>query len=619
VQADALGRWQDQYGSFFDGIDLVAVEDIYWPIYKYTLTANLRQTTGLDALEEGLLRLVEAGVSSVDELATLLGCSPVYVEAMAQYLKAGVTPYVRVVDETWSPTPATTAAIAARERAILVSEDRDLLRDGLFGFWLSRADTQFKVVENPSTEVSPSRWLGTLVEPGIEQQELDDVCRLALSTFGTDVEVHSYEAPRLGDRAWVALRLLYFQSADKKVGRVLLLNPESEDRPLDDLSFQFEQQLRDGPVPLYFPDDSLKTGASFWEILGTPISGFSAHERLALVENGLAETRQELRTFEAEHKTTEKATECGRRFAEALRTTKQSNSGESLLAVFDALTELLKWLSFRASLDMDSSSHLDILQQLRAKAIIANDQCDRLDDTARTLELSISSSSMSDSDRQVTANRLAALLQLMSGELGLTPGGDSTQQRENEEVLRKYEEAIAKRDAERQQLLDKIASMPTSELIASREHPPLLAQALREAKQTLVLISPWIKMRVLRPLLPDLDALLARGCEVWIGYGMPKSKRHQDTSDTDAIRALQEREKSGLLHLVEMVTHEKVLIVDDLLFANSSFNWLSYSGGDGRRETGTVLRGRLSHIRDKFLTDMRKKMLKPQYASAEPN
>ena len=76
---------------------------------------------------------------------------------------------------------------------------------------------------------------------------------------------------------------------------------------------------------------------------------------------------------------------------------------------------------------------------------------------------------------------------------------------------------------------------------------------------------------------------------------MPKSRHHQDASDIDAIRALQEREKSGLLHLVEMVTHEKVLIVDDLLFANSSFNWLSYTGGDGRRETGTVLQGTLPH------------------------
>ena len=117
-------------------------------------------------------------------------------------------------------------------------------------------------------------------------------------------------------------------------------------------------------------------------------------------------------------------------------------------------------------------------------------------------------------------------------------------------------------------------------------------------------------MPVLRPLLPALDDLLARGCEVWIGYGMPKNKHHQDRTDLSALSALRERESTGLLHLVEMATHEKILVVDDLLFVNSSFNWLSFTGGDGRRETGTVLRGRLSHIRDRFLTDMRKKSLK---------
>ncbi len=151
-------------------------------------------------------------------------------------------------------------------------------------------------------------------------------------------------------------------------------------------------------------------------------------------------------------------------------------------------------------------------------------------------------------------------------------------------------------------------ALPTSQLLDCREHPLLLGEALREAKQTLIVISPWVKMRVLRPLLRELDRLLARGCEVRIGYGMPKNRHHQNSSDADAVKALQDRQQTGMLHLVEMVTHEKVLIVDDLLFVNSSFNWLSYTGGDGRRETGTVLRGRLSHIRDRLLTDMRKKI-----------
>jgi hypothetical protein len=521
MQTDGLKQWQVQYESFFDGLSLVGVDDVYWPIYEYTLTANLRQTTGLDALEEGLLRFVEASISSVDELARLLGCSRAYVETMGRYLSTGITPYIKVVGETWSPTPVTKAAIAARERTILVPEDRDLLRDGLFGFWLSHGDERFTITENPSSEPSPSRWLGTLVERDIGEQEFGDSCRLTLPAFGRDVEVHSYHASRSGNLGWVSLRLLYFQSTDKKVGRVLLLNPESEDRPLDELSFQFEQQLRAGEIPLYFPDDSLKTGSSFWESFATSAVGFSTRENVTVIENDLDEVRQKLRTCKAKCPNSETTTDSSRQFADAVRIGEQTNSD-----------------------------------------------------------------------------------------------GDSPQERENEDLIRKYEAAIAIRDIERQQLQEDLDGMPTSQLLESREHPPLLRQAIRESKQSLIVISPWIRMIVLRPLLPELDALLARGCEVWIGYGMPKNRRHQDASDPDAIRALQERERSGMLHLVEMITHEKVLIVDDVLFAISSFNWLSFKGGDGRRESGILLRGRLSQMRDRFLTDMRKKSSKVLSATA---
>jgi len=452
VQTDALELWQAQYGSFYEGLSLVAVEVIYWPIYRHILTANLRQTTVLDALEEGLLRIVEAGISSVDELATLLGCSRAYVETMGQYLKAGVTPYVNVSGETWSPTPATIGAITAGERTILVSEDRDVLRDGLFGYWLSHGDAQFKVTETPSSEKSPSRWLGPLVKPDVEEQEFGDICRLAVSTFGADVGVHSYDAQSSGELEWVALHLLNFQSTDQKVGRVLLLNPESEDRPLDDLSFRFEQQLRTDDIPLYFPDNSLKTGLSFWESLATSVVGFSAREAVASIESDLDKTILNLKTLITKHDTFEKLPDFSKKFADAMRIAQQTNSGEALLAVFDALTELLHGLSFRASLPPENCSHLDCLRRLRANSIISTDQCDRLEDIARQVELSISSSFTSDSDKKHTSERLVALLKMMSSELGLVPDGSLSQEREKKEVIYKIEVAIAKRDAERPQI-----------------------------------------------------------------------------------------------------------------------------------------------------------------------
>lgn len=603
MQSDVSEQWREQYSSFFEGLTLSAVEEINWPVHRLTLTAHLRQSAELDALEEGLLRLVDAGIDSPDDLSTLLGCSSAYVETMGRYLQTGVTPYVSVADGKWTPTSATKTSIAARERIILVSEERDLLRDGLFGFWLTHGDTRFRVTEAPNSERSPSRWLGTLVNPEIATEDLQDTCQRALDTFGPDVEIHSYDEPQSLGLAWVLVRLLYFQSEDRKTGRVLLVNPESENQPLDDLSYQFEQMLRNRSVPLYFPDDALGTASAFWDSLKQPMVGYSVRENLALVENDLKETRQELDVLMVGRGKSEQSALAEKLFRENLALEQRISSGEALIAVDDAVTALLNWLNCRLPSPTNVKTQSGLLNYLRDGKALAKDQHERLQHIVLTLEQNIDKAA-NDAERKQTADRLGALLALMANELGLghTEEGEATKDTER---IKRYEEAIAERDAVHQQLLDRIAEMPTSELIESKEHPPLLARALKEADKSLIVISPWIKMRVLRPLLPAIDGLLARGCEIWIGYGMPKSRHHQDTSDPDAIASLRERERAGLLHLVQLTTHEKVLILDDRLFVSSSFNWLSYTGGDGRRETGTVLRGRVSHMRDRFLKDMK--------------
>ena len=118
-------------------------------------------------------------------------------------------------------------------------------------------------------------------------------------------------------------------------------------------------------------------------------------------------------------------------------------------------------------------------------------------------------------------------------------------------------------------------------------------------------------MRVLSQYLPDLDAALQRGCEIWIGYGMPRSDFHRDRSDEKALDALyQKRERERRLFLVELGTHEKVLIKDDDLFVNTSFNWLSYDGGDGRRESGLLQEGGVQNIKEEFMADLKERQLR---------
>jgi hypothetical protein len=90
---------------------------------------------------------------------------------------------------------------------------------------------------------------------------------------------------------------------------------------------------------------------------------------------------------------------------------------------------------------------------------------------------------------------------------------------------------------------------------------------------------------------------------------MPRSDFHRDNSDARALAALRERAQRYRLFVVELGTHEKVLIQDDRLFVNTSFNWLSYDGGDGRRESGLLQQGAVGPIREKFLTDLKARQI----------
>jgi len=116
-----------------------------------------------------------------------------------------------------------------------------------------------------------------------------------------------------------------------------------------------------------------------------------------------------------------------------------------------------------------------------------------------------------------------------------------------------------------------------------------------------VIISPWVKLGVVSRLISDFGNALRHGVEIWIGYGIPDSSKHDDKSDPVAIKKL--RQLKGCIDLIEFRkspreqgTHEKILIQDEDLCVIGSYNWLSYEARDNtRREMSILIKGK-AHV-----------------------
>lgn len=112
------------------------------------------------------------------------------------------------------------------------------------------------------------------------------------------------------------------------------------------------------------------------------------------------------------------------------------------------------------------------------------------------------------------------------------------------------------------------------------DHPDVLKEALAEAQERLLIVSPWIKSVVVdATFLQALEACVARGATVTIGYGMNRDQP-QEGSDQDAIRRLADlAEHHDGFDLVPLgATHSKVLVLDHRYVVVTSFNWLSFRG-----------------------------------------
>jgi hypothetical protein len=615
-----LQEMQQRFGDRFSGMELSAVEQIFWPVFRHRLVFSIRQFVPLDVLEEGLLRVVLAGVTDLTEVTDFLGCSVRYGKKMTDDLanRAGglLQPALKTDNTAVFSTNTTEAALTSCERAVIVTREVVLLRDAVFGQWIDFGEHRFRCVPLGPQLESPARWLGPQV-PSSAASDVQDTVRhvIGLQPAGEEILAKHFDD---GELQWVRLYLGCYQPQSRKSGRFLLFNPEHDDQPLPGLSGDFERMLGcGGTVTAYFQDDSTR---AFWTAMAGRLKAAQAqdeiatrrvhvddlHKALVAAENARANRP---RTFSELQK------EFSRQLAASGDKLASGSLDDALSAYRSAVEALVGGCFSKAKLEENQNDIASKAKQLRSQGQIAADQLELLLSHIRTAQswTELLSGGELLARAQITAHLPASVagLRLLACELGVTEtAAEAAQAPLSEE--RAVERAIAEISRQRSEIenLEKlVAEMPTTRHLRVDEHPAILHQALRAAREVLVLISPWIKMRVLSRYLPDIDSALERGCELWIGYGMPRSDFHRDNSDDRALTALAERAQRHRLFLVELGTHEKVLIQDDDVFVNTSFNWLSYDGGDGRRESGLLQQGGVQAIKEKFLIDLKARQM----------
>ncbi len=167
---------------------------------------------------------------------------------------------------------------------------------------------------------------------------------------------------------------------------------------------------------------------------------------------------------------------------------------------------------------------------------------------------------------------------------------DATDRAERELALSRAKDAAARSKATEPAL-----SRPTIRRLSMPEHAPLLRSALTDARNRLLIISPWIRAGVVNHrFINHLRDLLRGGVKVYLGWGIGDDKE-KDMRDVDR-RAVEDIERLGRDHANLMFkyignTHAKVLIQDSRLAIYGSFNWLSFKGDPNRgfREENSLL------------------------------
>ncbi|MBD2606315.1 hypothetical protein H6G81_17705 [Scytonema hofmannii FACHB-248] len=177
---------------------------------------------------------------------------------------------------------------------------------------------------------------------------------------------------------------------------------------------------------------------------------------------------------------------------------------------------------------------------------------------------------------------------------------NSLEQTENEEEKIILEQQLQSAQQKIEQLQTQLNSLLTSvpmRWLEMYEHRPLLEEALRNTKDRLMIISPWIRASsVNKQFFTDFENLLKRGVQVYIGYGLGEEdndkKYPADIQAEKTIQQLASQYKNNFQLKRLGDTHAKILISDTKFAVTTSFNWLSFRGASDRTfrdERGTLV------------------------------
>lgn len=125
------------------------------------------------------------------------------------------------------------------------------------------------------------------------------------------------------------------------------------------------------------------------------------------------------------------------------------------------------------------------------------------------------------------------------------------------------------------------------------EHPDLLDEALTQAANRILLISPWVRRTVVTTdFIGKLESRLKRSVHVHIAHGYDEDDSGSDADSIRKLRNLANRYPERFSFTRVKSTHAKILIFDDV-WISTSFNWLSFRGDRDRTyrmEEGTLVR-----------------------------
>ncbi|WP_287279192.1 MULTISPECIES: phospholipase D-like domain-containing protein [unclassified Okeania] len=141
-----------------------------------------------------------------------------------------------------------------------------------------------------------------------------------------------------------------------------------------------------------------------------------------------------------------------------------------------------------------------------------------------------------------------------------------------------------------------------SEVVHTYQIREYLLKALTEAKNRLMIVSPWIKVNVVdEEFLSNLEATLRRKVKVYIIYGIKGSNSQNDDKSIKQLENLKANHKNILFDKTEN-SHRKQIICDDKFVIVTSFNFLSFRADPNltyRDELGVIIRDKQT-IEDLF-------------------